>query len=62
MAEKRFVVGQRVLTSTGTATVVRGPYTKYGQEWYDIVQPNDFGEPGQYSHAYRTDQLRPEED
>lgn len=32
--------------------VVRGPYQKYNQEWYDIVFPNDFGEPGQYSSRH----------
>lgn len=57
----QFAVGQTVITSTGTATVVRGPYTRYRQEWYDIVQPNDLGEPGRYSHAYRADQLRAQE-
>ena len=30
-------------------SVVRGPYRKYGTEWYDVVFPNDLGEPGQYS-------------
>ena len=34
----QFAVGQTVITSTGTATVVRGPYTRYRQEWYDIVE------------------------
>lgn len=30
-------------------SVVRGPYRKFKTEWYDVVFPNDFGEPGQYS-------------
>jgi hypothetical protein len=30
-------------------SVVRGPYRKFNTEWYDVVFPNDFGEPGQYS-------------
>lgn len=33
-------------------SVVRGPYRKYGTEWYDVVFPNDFGEPGRYSRRY----------
>ncbi|QPO17143.1 hypothetical protein SEA_LILBEANIE_65 [Gordonia phage Lilbeanie] len=53
-----FTQGQSVRTPIGTqATVVRGPYQKHGQEWYDVVQANDFGEPGRYSTAYRTEQL-----
>lgn len=59
--DNTFTVGQMVRTPIGRpARVVRGPYRKYRQEWYDVVQPTDLGEPGRYSHAYRTDQLTPE--
>lgn len=40
-----------------TGSVVRGPYRRYNQEWYDVVFPNDMGEPGQYSRAYQLNQL-----
>lgn len=32
--------------------VVRGPYRKFNTEWYDVLFPNDFGEPGRYSNRY----------
>lgn len=36
-------------------TVCRGPYRKYGRDWYDVVCPNDFGEPGRYSNRWPAD-------
>lgn len=27
----------------------------YGQEWYDVVSANDFGEPGRYSNRWPAD-------
>lgn len=51
-------IGTLVRTPIGrTAEIIRGPYRKYGQEYYDVVQPNDFGEPGLYSNRYLTTQL-----
>lgn len=38
-------------------SVVRGPYRKWGQDWVDVVFPNDFGEPGRYSRAYNPKNL-----
>ncbi|QGJ94956.1 hypothetical protein SEA_REDWATTLEHOG_97 [Gordonia phage RedWattleHog] len=55
----RFEVGQTVLTPIGRrATIVRGPYRKYGEDCYDIVQPTDLGEPARYTHRYFARQLR----
>lgn len=44
----------RILTTGQVGSVVKGPYKRYGQEWYDVVTCNDFGEPGAYSRAYQT--------
>lgn len=38
-------------------SVVRGPYRKWGQDWVDVVFPNDLGEPGRYSRAYNPQNL-----
>ncbi|QWS68262.1 hypothetical protein SEA_VANLEE_146 [Gordonia phage VanLee] len=59
MANTTFAIGQEVSTPIGrVGRVVRGPYRKYGEDCYDIVQPNDFGEPGRYSNRYGARQLR----
>jgi len=39
-------------------SVVRGPYRKFNTEWYDIVFPNDLGEPGQYSQRYKVSRVQ----
>jgi hypothetical protein len=49
----------RITTTGQIGSVVRGPYRKYGRDWYDVVTRNDFGEPGRYSRAYPVDQCEP---
>lgn len=39
----------RYLTTGEVFPVVRGPFRKFGDTWYDVIRPNQFGEPGQYS-------------
>jgi hypothetical protein len=58
-------MSQRVRNlSTGeVGTVVRGPYTKYRAEWFDVVFPNpETGTGGRYSRRVEARNVEPVEE